>query len=621
MNYLTIEHITKNYGDKKLFEDITLHIDKGQKIALVAKNGTGKSTLLKVLMGEESSEREDAKVFIHKEARMGMLPQEPEFQDGATVMDAIFNSDNPALTAVRQYEEAMLFKWEGEKLQEVLNKMDDLKAWDFESKIKEILDKFNITNLNQIVSTMSGGQQKRLALAKVLIEEPDFLILDEPTNHLDISMIEWLEDYLSQPNVTVFMITHDRYFLDRVCNVIYELEDTLLHKYRGNYSYYLEKKAEREEIEAATLGKEKKLLRRELDWVRRQPKARTTKSKSRVDAFHNLKDKTSGYTEKTDFKLEFKSERLGKKIIECHNVSKYFGDFVTFEKFSYKFSQRERVGIVGNNGVGKSTFVKVITKEMKPDTGKVVIGDTIVFGHYTQDGMVLNEDKRVIDVIRDIAEVIPLSNGSNLNPASFLEKFLFSRKQQQVYVSQLSGGERRRLYLLTILVKNPNFLILDEPTNDLDIVTLNILEEFLRDYPGCLLIISHDRYFLDKLTDHLFIFEGEGKIKDWNGTYSEYREWKRLEEQENKPEKSKEIVKEEKTVDDEPKMTYEQRKEFNRLEKEIDKLEKKKKEIAEKFNDMSLTPDQIKEYSVQINDIDEKIEEKEMRWMELGELA
>ncbi|MGB1217955.1 MAG: ABC-F family ATP-binding cassette domain-containing protein, partial [Saprospiraceae bacterium] len=359
---------------------------------------------------------------------------------------------------------------------------------------------------------------KRLALAKVLIEEPDFLILDEPTNHLDIAMIEWLENYLSQPNVTVFMITHDRYFLDRVCNVIYELEDTQMHKYKGNYSYYLHKKAEREEVEAATLGKEKKLLKKELDWVKRQPKARTTKSKSRVDAFHNLKEKTSGYTEKSDFKLEFKSERLGKKIIECHNVSKYFGDFVTFEKFSYKFGQRERVGIVGNNGVGKSTFVKVITKEMKPDTGKVVIGDTIVFGHYTQDGITLNEDKRVIDVIRDIAEVIPLSNGSNLNPASFLEKFLFSRKQQQVYVSKLSGGERRRLYLLTVLVKNPNFLILDEPTNDLDIVTLNILEEFLKDYPGCLLIISHDRYFLDKLTDHLFIFEGEGKIKDWNGT-------------------------------------------------------------------------------------------------------
>lgn len=624
MNYLTLEHITKNYGDKNLFDDITLHIDKGQKIALVAKNGTGKSTLLKVLMGEESSEREDSKVYVNKDITTGFLPQEPDFNPEDTVIDTIFNSTNPILQTIRLYEEAIILKKEGDELQEVLNQMEHHKAWDFEVKIKEILTRFNVKDLYQKIGTMSGGQQKRVALAKVLIEEPDFLILDEPTNHLDVDMIGWLEQYLSFPNRTVFMITHDRYFLDRVCNTIYELDQSKLHKYKGNYSYYLTKKAERTEIEAATMDKSKKLLKRELDWVRRQPKARGTKSKSRVDAFHNLKDKTSGKVEKTDFKLEFKSERLGKKIVECHNVSKYFGDFKAVEGFHYKFKKKERVGIVGPNGVGKSTFIKLLTKEYKPDTGKVVVGDTIVFGHYNQEGIQMNEDKTVLEVIRDIAEEIPLSGGQKLTASAFLEKFLFNRKQQRVFVSQLSGGEKRRLYLLTVLVNNPNFLILDEPTNDLDILTLNILEEFLEEYPGCLVLISHDRYFMDKLTDHLFIFEGNGVIKDWNGSYKDYRLWKREQASEQKQlsqEKAKTIKKENPTKEKKPQLTYNQRKEFNRLEKEIDKLEKKKLALSEIFNDTNITAETIKETSIKLNEISEIIEEKEMRWMELAELA
>ncbi len=623
MNYLTLEHITKNYGEKNLFDDITLHIDKGQKIALVAKNGTGKSTLLKVLTGEERSEREDSKVFVHKSITTGFLKQEPDFNPSDTVIDTIFDSNNPILSAIRDYEEAMILKKEGPELQAVLEKMEHHKAWDFEVKIKEILTRFNVKDLQQQIGTMSGGQQKRVALAKVLIEEPDFLILDEPTNHLDVDMIAWLEQYLSLPNRTVFMITHDRYFLDRVCNVIYELDQGQLHKYKGNYSYYLEKKAERTEIEAATMDKSKKLLKRELEWVRRQPKARGTKAKSRVDAFHALKDKTSGRVEKSDFKLEFKSERLGKKIVECHNVSKYFGTFKAVEKFNYKFKKRERVGIVGPNGVGKSTFIKLLTKELAPDTGKVVVGETIVFGHYHQEGIQLNADKTVLDVIRDIAEEIPLSSGQKLTPAAFLEKFLFSRKQQRVFVSQLSGGERRRLYLLTVLVKNPNFLILDEPTNDLDILTLNILEEFLDEYPGCLVLVSHDRYFMDKLTEHLFVFEGDGKIKDWNGNYKEYRAWKREQEAEIRQQEAvtQKAEKKEKPVSDKPKLTYEQRKEFNRLEKEIEKLEKKKSQLAEKFNDPNITPEIIKETSIQLNEISDTIDEKEMRWLELAELA
>ncbi len=416
------------------------------------------------------------------------------------------------------------------------------------------------------------------------------------------------------------MITHDRYFLDNVCNVIYELENGKLHKYKGNYSYYLEKKADRQEVEAATMDKDKKLLKRELDWIRKQPKARGTKAKSRVDAFHDLKEKTSTQKDKSDFVLSFKSERLGKKILEAHKVSKFYGDKVMMDQFDYKFKKGERVGLVGKNGVGKSTFIKVLTKEIPCDAGKVVVGDTIVFGHYNQEGIQLNEDKRVIDVIRDIAEVIPLENGSNLSPEAFLEKFLFPRKQQRVYVSQLSGGEKRRLNLLTVLVKNPNFLILDEPTNDLDILTLNILEEFLLNFPGCLMIVSHDRYFLDKLTNHLFVFEGEGKIKDWNGNYKEYRAWKKDQPTE-KPTVEKVVKKVDKPRDNQPKMTYEQRKEFSKLEKQIEKLEKEKAELSEEFNNPELTAERIKELSVRLSEINDLIEEKEMRWMELAEFA
>ncbi len=620
MNYLTLENITKHYGEKTLFEGVDLYVDKGDKIALVAKNGTGKSTLLKVIYGEESSEGETAKVMLHKDVRMGMLLQDPKLPQDANVMEAVFDSDTPAIQAIKRYERAMIFPENQEEMQAAIAEMETHKAWDYEARIKEILSRFNISDLNQRIHELSGGQQKRVALAKVLIEEPDFLILDEPTNHLDLDMIEWLEEYLQSPNLTVFMITHDRYFLDRVCNVIYELDRGQLFRYRGNYSYFLEKKAAREENTVANLEKNKKLYKRELDWVRRSPQARGTKAKARVDAFYDIKDKVSVNLSEGEVKMDFKAQRMGKKILEAHNVSKRFGDLTIVEKFDYKFKKRERVGLVGANGTGKSTIINILTQQLKPDTGKIVVGDTIVFGHYAQDGMQLNEDKRVIEVIKDIAEVIPLANGKNLTAASFLERFLFDRKQQQVYVSQLSGGEKRRLYLMTVLMANPNFLILDEPTNDLDILTLNVLEDFLQEYQGCLLVVTHDRYFMDKLVDHLFILEGDGEIRDYNGTYSEYRAMKREEELEAQRMARESQPKEKKVRSDKTGLDYEQRKELNRLEKEIMKLEEKKLKLSEKFNDTSLSADDITQLSIEIGEIQNKLEEKEMRWMELGEL-
>lgn len=620
MNYLTLENITKHYGEKTLFEGVDLHVDKGDKIALVAKNGSGKSTLLKVIYGEETSEGESAKVLLHKDVRMGMLLQNPDLPGDANVMEAIFESNTPTIAAIKRYERAMIFPENEGEMQAAIAEMELHKAWDVEARIKGILGRFNITNLNQKIKELSGGQQKRVALAKILIEEPDFLILDEPTNHLDLDMIEWLEEYLQSPNLTVFMITHDRYFLDRVCNVIYELERGELHRYRGNYGYFLEKKAAREENMAANLDKNKKLFKRELDWVRRSPQGRGTKAKARVDAFYDIKDKVSVNLNEGEVKMDFKAQRMGKKILEAHNVSKSFGELTIVEKFDYKFKRRERVGLVGANGSGKSTIINLLTQAIKPDTGKVVVGDTIVFGHYAQDGMQLNDDKRVIDVIKDIAEVIPMANGSKMTAAAFLEQFLFDRKQQQVYVSQLSGGEKRRLYLMTVLMANPNFLILDEPTNDLDILTLNVLEEFLQDFQGCLLVVTHDRYFMDKLVDHLFILEGDGEVRDFNGTYSEYRLLKKEEElaaqrlqRENKP-------KEKKVRQDKVGLNYEQRKEFNKLEREIMKFEEKKLSISERFNDPNISADEITKLSIEIGSIQEKLEEKEMRWMELGEL-
>ncbi len=625
MNYLTLENVTKSYGDKILFEKANLHINKGDKLALVAKNGTGKTTLLRVIAGEEAGEGETHRIFIHRDIRIGYLRQEPEFPEDWTVMETVFESDNPLIQAIRQYEEALLYPESEGDMQKALMRMEDLKAWDFEARIKEILFKLNITELDKTIGTLSGGQRKRLALAKLLIDEPEFLILDEPTNHLDLDMIEWLEDYLQRPNLTLFMVTHDRYFLERVCGIIVELDRGMLYKYSGNYSEFLEKKATRHENETIETEKARKLMRKELEWINRMPKARGTKAKARVDAFEDIKKKASRKVDRQEIQIDIKGARLGSKIVELNYISKQFGDFPIVRDFHYKFKKNERVGIVGKNGVGKTTFLRMLTKETRPDSGTVVVGGTVQFGYYTQDGIQLKRDQRIIDVITDIAEYIPLAKGQKLTASQLLERFLFSKPQQQVYVSQLSGGERRRLFLLTVLMQNPNFLILDEPTNDLDIITLNVLEEFLLDFPGCVIIVSHDRFFMDKLVDHLFVFEGNGVIRDFNGNYTQYRETKKQEQREERQQQERQEPREKKTREradkDKPRMSYLERKEFNRLEKEIEKLEGRKAEIMGQFNDASLSGEQIEALSIELGEVNNAIDEKEMRWLELSEMA
>jgi len=535
----------------------------------------------------------------------------------------MFDSDHPKIKALKAYEKALKHPEDEQAMQKALTQMDDLKAWEHEARAKEILTKLNITDLDQPVNFLSGGQRKRLALAKLILEEPEFVILDEPTNHLDLDMIEWLEDYLIQSKQTLLMVTHDRYFLDRVCNIIVELDEGNLYRYRGSYTDFLEKKSARHENEAVVQDKRKKLYKRELEWVRRMPKARGTKAKARVDNFSEIKEAAFKQRSADEVRIDIKGARLGSKILEAHYVSKSYDEFIAVKDFDYKFKKKERAGIVGPNGVGKTTFLRLLTQEIRPTAGKIVVGGTVVFGYYSQAGIQLLEDKRVIDVVRDVAEYIPLEKGQKLTAEQLLERFLFPRPQQQVYASQLSGGERRRLYLLTVLMQNPNFLILDEPTNDLDIITLNVLEEFLMDFPGCVLIVSHDRYFMDKLVDHLFVFQGEGKIKDFPGNYTEYRVWEKKKTQEErreasaqKPAEKKQVIKSKAPSN----LTYEQRKELKRLEKSITKLEQKKEEITAQFNDTSLSPDQIESLSVQLGEIQDELEEKEFRWMELAEL-
>lgn len=627
MNYLNLESISKTYGEKVLFDNISLQVNKGEKIAIVAKNGAGKSTLLKVIAGVEPAEGENKKIRINKDVRIGYLVQAPEFDEGINIMDAVFNSNNPMIQAIKEYEEALIWQDRPELSEAAIAKMDDLKAWDFEASIKEILYKFNIRDLQKKVDNLSGGQKKRLALAKLLIDDPEFLILDEPTNHLDLEMIEWLEEYLQQSKLTILMVTHDRYFLERVCNYILELDAGILYRYKGSYSDFLIKKTAREDIQESTLDRTKKLMKRELEWVRRMPKARGTKSKSRVDKFHEIKEKATQKIDKSTIQIDIKGQRLGKTILEAQYISKSFGDLKIVKDFDYKFRARERVGIVGPNGVGKSTFINLLTKNIRPDAGKVVVGGNTVFGYYTQDGIKLEKDTRVIDFIRDIAEYIPLDKGYKLTAIQLLERFLFDRKQQQVYISQLSGGEKRRLYLLSVLMENPNFLILDEPTNDLDILTLNILEDFLMEYPGCIMIVTHDRYFMDKVVEHLFVFEGDGVVRDFNGTYNEYRA---LEKEEKKERRKTEATKEKKPSGKvkhqyqqelTPGLDYEQRKEFKRLEKQIEKMEEKKITLTDKFNDASLTPEDIEKYSNELGALQEELELKELRWMELAEKA
>lgn len=518
MNYLTVQNLSKYYGERLLFSNITFFIDKGQKIAIIAKNGSGKSTLIKILQGLEPPETGEVK--FHKDIKVGYLIQDPIFDLNKTVYETILNADNPMLQACLNYENAIAGHGD---INTAMEEMEKLQAWDYEQQIKQILSRFLIDDLEQKVSTFSGGQIKRLALAILLLQQPDLLILDEPTNHLDLDMIEWLENYLSKENITLLMITHDRYFLENICTDILELEDNQLYKHRGNYSKYLENKEIREEHQRVNVEKAQNIFRKELEWMRRQPKARTTKAKSREDNFENVQQAATKKIDDKKVEIEIKMSRMGGKIVELHNISKKYVNKVLLDKFSYKFQRGERVGIVGRNGIGKSTLLNIILGNEKQDEGNIVLGETIVFGYYNQKGMQLKDNKRVIEVIKDIAEYIPVAGGQ-ISASQMLERFLFTPEQQYNYVSTLSGGEKRRLYLLTILMQNPNFLILDEPTNDLDILTLNVLENFLLDYKGCLIIVSHDRYFLDKLTDWLFVFEGNGKIKTFLGNYKEYRD-------------------------------------------------------------------------------------------------
>ena len=622
MQYLLLENINKSFGEKVLFDDINLSITKGDKIALIAKNGSGKTTLLKVIAGTEGIEGEHAKIQTAKGIEIAYLEQDPYFHPDASVLEAVLESDHPSIQAIRMYEEAMQ-AGDNAALEEAIVKIEDLKAWEIEHRMREILSKLNIVDLKQKVGQLSGGQKKRIALAKIILRDPDFLILDEPTNHLDIDMIEWLESYLESSQLTIFMVTHDRYFLERVCNTIIELDRGNIHLYKGNYSNYLEKKDARMANESVVLDKTQKLFRKELQWIRRQPKARSTKAKSRIDDFQDIKQRAHQKLDDDEMTIQIKSARMGSKILEAHGLTKSFGDKHIIKSFNYKFKKGERVGIVGPNGAGKSTVLKLLTGELKPDAGKVVVGDTIVFGYYTQSGMNLKEDRRVIDAVRDIAEYIPLEKGQKLTAESLLEKFLFPRSQQRVYVSQLSGGERRRLYLLTILMSNPNFLILDEPTNDLDVLTLNVLENFLMDFPGCLIIVSHDRYFTDKLVEHLLILDGEGGVKDYNGNYSKYRNEKLIEVREQQR-LDRESRKAEETkvnpVDQAAKqLSHEERKAVKKLEKAIEKLEERKQVVTLKFTDADITPDQIAEMSKELADIKSQIEEKEEEWFMLSE--
>ncbi|WP_299314163.1 ABC-F family ATP-binding cassette domain-containing protein [uncultured Aquimarina sp.] len=618
MNYVSVENIAKSFGERILFKNISFGINEGQKVGFVAKNGTGKTSLLNIIAGDE--EPDEGQVVYRKNLKVAFLPQEPNLNPDLTIEQTIFAADNEILRVINSYEKALENPDDAEAYQKAFEQMDALNAWDFETQYKQILFKLKLENLDQKVSKLSGGQKKRLALANILLSKPELLYLDEPTNHLDLEMIEWLEEYFAKENFTLFMVTHDRYFLENVCNEIVELENGKLYSYKGNYAYYLQNKEARIANEEIETGKAKQLYKKELDWMRRQPKARTTKSKSRIDDFYEIKERAHQRRNDHEVQLEINMERLGSKILEIHKISKSFENLTLLDKYEYVFRKGERVGIIGKNGTGKSTFLNMLTGAIQPDQGKIVVGDTVKFGYYTQRGITIKEGQKVIEVIREFGDYIPLKKGRQISAQQLLERFLFDRKKQYDFVEKLSGGERKRLYLCTVLIQNPNFLILDEPTNDLDIVTLNVLENFLLDFPGCLIVVSHDRYFMDKIVDHLFVFRGNAIIEDFPGNYSDYRAY----ENSRTPEKIK-------TVDAEPKtktswkkenktaLPYNEQKEYNRIERDLKKLEIQKKEIEALFTSGSLEGDKINEESAKLKKIIEDIEEKEMRWLELSE--
>ncbi len=616
--YLQVDNLTKSFGDLVLFENISFGIAEGERIGLIAKNGSGKTTLLNIIAGKEGYD--EGAVVFRRDLKVGYLEQDPQYPKELTVLEACFHHGNNVVELIKEYERCM--ETEGHPgLEDLLARMDHEKAWDYEQKAKQILSQLKIHNFDQRVSQLSGGQLKRVALANTLITEPDLLILDEPTNHLDLDMTEWLEDYLRRTNCSLLMVTHDRYFLDRVCNEIIEIDNTQLYQYKGNYSYYLEKRQERIDSKNVEVERANNLYRTELDWMRRMPQARGHKARYRQDAFYELEKVAKQRFNNDNVKLEIKASYIGSKIFEADHLYKRFGDLKILEDFSYIFSRYEKMGIVGNNGTGKSTFIKILMGQVSPDSGTIDIGETVRFGYYSQDGLKFDEQMKVIDVVQDIAEVIELGNGKKLTASQFLQHFLFTPETQHSYVYKLSGGERRRLYLCTILMRNPNFLVLDEPTNDLDIVTLNVLEEYLQNFKGCAIIVSHDRYFMDKVVDHLLVFNGQADIRDFPGNYSDYRDWKDAKEQQEK-----ETVKpqEEKTsrvrLNDKRKMSFKEKREYEQLEQEIADLEQEKKSIEDLLCSGTLSVDELTEKSKRLPIINDLVDEKTMRWLELSEI-
>jgi ABC transport system ATP-binding/permease protein len=625
MNYLSAESLSKSYGDKYLFQNLNFGINQGQRIALVGINGSGKSTLLKILAGLIPPET--GQVSVRKGIKVGFLGQQPVFDESLTVEQTIFATGNPILTAIQEYEHCLEDPHtSGERMQQVMDKMESLKAWDYEIKIKQILSRLGVHNLQDVIGHLSGGQRKRVAMARVLIDEPDLLILDEPTNHLDLDTIEWLENLLSAGQQTLLMVTHDRYFLDKVANEIAEMDRGQVYTYKGNYSYFVEKKAEREQMLDAEIDKAKNLLRKELEWMRRQPKARGTKSKSRIDAFYETKDKANSKVATQGLELSVKTTRQGGKIIEVDHISKAFGDKVVVDDFSYVFKKKDRIGIIGQNGAGKTTFLNMLTGKLQPDAGEISAGETTVFGYYTQQELSFRDDQRVIDVVKEIAEVVETGKGETITAAQFLQHFQFPPATQYTYVSKLSGGEKRRLQLLRVLIKNPNFLILDEPTNDLDIITLNILEDFLLNFGGCLLIVSHDRYFMDQLVEHIFVFEGDGRIRNFPGNYTDYREF--LAEQEaDKPAAKPAAVAAPApaaapAASEAParrKASFKEKREYEQLDAEIQALEEKKAALLAEMNQPGGDHRKIAEQGALLKSLEQDLDAKTERWLELSE--
>lgn len=624
MNYLSVEQLSKSYNEQALFHDLTFGISQGQKVALVGKNGCGKSTLLKIIGGIESADQ--GRVVFRKGIKLSFLTQNPEFSSHQTVRDFIFDQDNELLSTVSEYEEFIENKDSdvaSPQYQKLINKMDALSAWDFESQVKQILGKLGIHDLGLFVDELSGGQRKRVALAAALVEKPDFLILDEPTNHLDVEVIEWLEKYLSTQTMSLLLVTHDRYFLEGVTNEIIEIDDQTLYSYKGNYSYYLEKKSERSTQEALEVSKAKNLLVKELEWLRRMPKARGTKAKYRIDAAHDLMDVAAKDLQESSLTLKIRTKRQGKKILELHHLTKSFDGVKYLDNFSYIFKKKDRIGIVGKNGVGKTTLLNVITGVLASDIGEVVLGETTQFGYYKQEEISYPAGTKVIDVVKEVAEVVKLSDGATITAAQFLNHFLFPHEMHLTPVEKLSGGEKRRLQLLRVLIQTPNFLILDEPTNDLDILTMNVLENYLSSFEGTLIIVSHDRYFMDKLAGHLFVFQGRGVIDDFPGNYSDFRNHSDQIERASKKALSK--TKEKKIAkapsEQKKKLSFKEKKEYESLEQEIHELEKTKEELINKLNGGSGDHEEIMEWSKGIEKLTHQIEEKEFRWLELSEFA